>query len=97
MDQQQSVTGANRPRLSLHVPEPRFRPGDHADFSYLELPPAGAQPRPDEMCPAAETFPLCDGLIRVLGDDGLACGPWDPKLAPDAVRETLRLMALTRA
>ena len=38
----QPQEGHNRPRLALHVPEPRFRPGDHADFSYLKLPEAGA-------------------------------------------------------
>src|SRR3569623_2483400 len=89
--------GDIRPRLALHVPDPRFRPGDHADFSYLELPPAGAQPRPDETCAASETFALCTDLIRVLGDDDRAHGPWDPKLSPDKLRDILRLMALTRA
>ena len=89
--------GSNRPRLALHVPEPRFRPGDHADFSYLSIPPPGAQPRPDEACAAAETFPLCTDLIRVLGEDNLAHGPWNPKLPPDKLREILRQMALTRA
>ena len=89
--------GANRPRLSLHVPEPRFRPGDTVDFSHVPLSEPGAQPRPDENCPAAETFPLCSDLIRVLGDDNKAHGPWDPKLSPDKLRELLRLMALTRA
>ena len=45
--------GVNRPRLTLHVPEPRFRPGDTVDFSHLAIPEAGAQPRPDEACPAS--------------------------------------------
>ena len=89
--------GANRPRLSLHVPEPRFRPGDTVDFSHVPLSTPGAQPRPDENCTAAETFPLCIDLSRVLGDDNQAHGPWDPKLSPDKLRELLRLMALTRA
>jgi 2-oxoisovalerate dehydrogenase E1 component alpha subunit len=88
--------GANRPRLSLHVPEPRFRPGDTVDFSHVPLSEPGAQPRPDETCPAADTFPLCNDLIRVLGDDNLAHGPWDPRLSPDKLRELLRLMTLTR-
>ncbi|MBL7396159.1 hypothetical protein INQ29_25340, partial [Escherichia coli] len=33
---------ANLPPLALHVPEPRFRPGDEADFSDIVVPPAGA-------------------------------------------------------
>jgi 2-oxoisovalerate dehydrogenase E1 component alpha subunit len=89
--------GYNRPRLELHVPEPKFRPGDAVDFSHIEVPQAGAQPRPDEACAASETNPLCTDLVRVLGDDHQAHGPWDPRLSPDKLREMLRDMALTRA
>lgn len=83
--------------LSLHVPEPPYRPGDPVDYSWLEIPPAGAQPRPDEACDAAETHPLCNDLIRVLDEDHRAVGPWDPKLDPETLRRMLRVMALTRA
>jgi 2-oxoisovalerate dehydrogenase E1 component alpha subunit len=87
----------NLPPLSLHVPEPRFRPGDPVDYSHIAIPPAGAQPRPDEACPAAETQPLCFDMIRVLGDDHRAVGPWNPGLDPETLRRMLRTMALTRA
>ena len=87
----------NLPPLELHVPEPPFRPGDPVDYSYLEIPAAGLLPRPDEACAAKETHPLCDGLIRVLGDDHCAVGAWDPKLDPETLRRMLRVMALTRA
>lgn len=87
----------NLPPLSLHVPEPKFRPGDPVDYSDLSIPPAGGQPRPDERCAAAETHPLCLDLIRVLGDDDRAVGPWDPKLDAATLRRMLRIMALTRA
>ena len=87
----------NRPRLSLHVPEPQFRPGDTVDFSSIKVPEAGAQPRPDEACAPAETNPLCYDLVRVLGEDNLAHGPWEPRLAPDELRQMLRDMALVRA
>jgi len=97
MPKQEGQAGANRPRLSLHVPEPRFRPGDTVDFSYLTIPEAGAQPRPDYTNAASETWPLCTDMIRVLGDDDLAHGPWDPRLSPDKLRELLRQMALVRA
>ncbi|MEL7219507.1 MAG: hypothetical protein AAGK01_13900 [Pseudomonadota bacterium] len=40
--------GDNRPSLQLHVPEPKFRPGDQADFSDIDVGQPGAQPRPDE-------------------------------------------------
>ncbi len=87
----------NLPPLALHVPEPNFRPGDTVDFSDIGVTEPGAQPRPDEACEAAETHPLCNDLIRVLGDDDQAQGPWDPKLDPDTLRRMLQAMATTRA
>lgn len=89
--------GSNLPPLSLHVPEPRFRPGDPVNYSHLPIPPAGAQPRPDEGCPASDTAPLCTDLIRVLDEDHQAVGPWDPRLDAETLRRMLRVMALTRA
>ena len=86
----------NAPRLELHVPEPPFRPGDTPDFSSLKVPPAGAAPRPDVAAPAVETHPLTTALVRVLGDDHKAVGPWDPKLDPDTVRKMLRDMVTVR-
>src|SRR5690554_2031862 len=96
MTERQDSARRNRPRLSLHVPVPRFRPGDTVDFSHIAISRAGDQPRPDEVCEASETWPLCNDLVRVLGDDGLAHGPWNPRLSPDKLRELLRFMALTR-
>lgn len=88
---------ANLPPLSLHVPEPRFRPGDVADFSDLDIPPAGASRRPDIADKASAFHELAYGLIRVLDDSGQAVGPWNPRLSPDVLRRMLRSMALTRA
>lgn len=88
---------ANLPPLSLHVPEPRFRPGDEADFSDLVIPPAGAARRPDTAEPANRFHELAYGLVRVLDDAGNAVGPWDPRLDAEAKRRMLRSMALTRA
>ena len=89
--------GQNKPALELHVPEPKYRPGDKADFSYLDIPPAGAQPRPDEACDPRETTPLVHDLIRVLGEDHKAHGPWDPKLDPQTLRTMLRHFSMVRA
>ncbi|CAN5242323.1 3-methyl-2-oxobutanoate dehydrogenase (2-methylpropanoyl-transferring) subunit alpha [soil metagenome] len=86
----------NRPKLSLHVPEPAFRPGDTPDFSSLAVPDAGSVPKPDLTAPAAETEPLAKTLVRVLDDDGKAVGPWDPKLDADTLRKILRDMVLVR-
>ena len=97
MANRKAQDGTNRPRLTLHVPEPKFRPGDKVDFSHVPLTEPGAQPRPDETCPASETFPLCSDMIRVLGDDDQAHGPWNPRLSPDKLRTLLRQMALVRA
>ncbi|WP_338244565.1 thiamine pyrophosphate-dependent enzyme [Aurantiacibacter hainanensis] len=92
-----NIEGSNRPKLALHVPEPRYRPGDTVDYGHLDVGEAGKQPRPDESCEAKETFPLCNDLVRVLGDDNQAHGPWDPRLDADTLRSMLREMALVRA
>ncbi|MFC4255977.1 3-methyl-2-oxobutanoate dehydrogenase (2-methylpropanoyl-transferring) subunit alpha [Altererythrobacter xixiisoli] len=97
MAEHDAATRQNRPRLSLHVPEPLFRPGDKVDFTHLVIPHAGLQPRPDESCHPRETFALCTDLVRVLDDDHQAQGPWNPRLAPDQLRRILREMALIRA
>ena len=48
-------TGSNKPGLSLHVPEPKFRPGDAVDFGHVDIGAPGKLTRPDESCPPAET------------------------------------------
>ncbi|WP_427969446.1 3-methyl-2-oxobutanoate dehydrogenase (2-methylpropanoyl-transferring) subunit alpha [Altererythrobacter sp.] len=91
------AAGRNRPALALHVPEPKFRPGDTVDYSHLDVGAPGDMPRPDESCDPSDMRDLAFGLVRVLGDDNLAAGPWDPKLDPDTLREMLGHMALVRA
>lgn len=88
---------ANLPPLSLHVPEPKFRPGDAVDFSHFDVPPAGEQRRPDTAEPADKFHDLSFTLVRALNDDGEAVGPWNPRLSPDKLRQMLRYMALLRA
>ncbi len=87
---------ANRPALSLHVPEPPFRPGDTPDFSSISVPAAGEAPRPDVTAPAIETHGLARHLVRVLDDNGQAVGPWDPKLDADTLRKMLKDMKTVR-
>jgi len=86
----------NAPHLALHVPEPAFRPGDTPDFSKLQIPAAGSASRPDTSAAAAETHPLATQLVRVLGEDRQAVGPWDPKLGPETLRRMLRDMVTVR-
>ena len=87
----------NLPRLSLHVPEPKFRPGDAVDFTAVDIPPAGAARRPDTAAPAADFPELAYTLVRVLDDDNQAVGPWNPRLSPDVLRRILRNMVRLRA
>ncbi|MES2682201.1 MAG: 3-methyl-2-oxobutanoate dehydrogenase (2-methylpropanoyl-transferring) subunit alpha, partial [Pseudomonadota bacterium] len=82
--------------LSLHIPEPKTRPGDLVDFSDIKIPAAGIVPRPASDIPAAEMRELAYSLIRVLGDDHQAVGDWNPNLSADVLRTGLRHMVLTR-
>lgn len=84
-------------RAALHVPEPRLRPGDTPDFGHLSIPAAGASLRPPVDAPEPALRDYAYGLIRVLDDDGRACGSWDPGLDAGVLRQGLRAMMLTRA
>jgi 2-oxoisovalerate dehydrogenase E1 component alpha subunit len=83
--------------LRLHIPEPKRRPGEAADFSDLRLPKAGSVDRPAIGTSPLEMRDYPYTLIRVLGDDDKAVGPWNPKLDADRLRRGLRAMLLTRA
>jgi hypothetical protein len=89
--------GSNRPKLSLHVPEPPYRPGDEVDYSWLEIPEPDEIPRPDETSDAASIRDLAYGMIRVLNDEHQAVGSWNPNLDPETLLAMLRKMALLRA
>jgi len=90
-------SAGNRPALALHVPEPRSRPGDPVNFADVTIGDAGTQPRPDESAKPEEMKDLAYDLVRVLGDDNKAHGPWDPKLDPETLRTMLGHMAMVRA
>ena len=82
--------------LVFNVPEPSARPGDKADFSYLQVPDAGeVEPPPIDVDPA-EIHPLSRTLIRVLDDDDKAVGPWAPDVDVDVLRTGLAAMVTTR-
>ena len=57
---------SNKPALQLHVPEPKYRPGDEVDYSHIDIPEAGAQPRPDETSDPKDMLDYAYGLVRVL-------------------------------
>ena len=58
--------------LSLHIPEPKARPGEAADFSGIDVSHPGAVPRPDTAAQPKDIRELAYGLIRVLDDAGAA-------------------------
>ena len=80
----------------LHLPHPPARPGELPDFSYVQLSPAGAVPRPDVNARARDIGSLSLDLVRVLDDAGEAVGPWHPHLDPAELQIGLRHMLLTR-
>ncbi|MEM1261910.1 MAG: 3-methyl-2-oxobutanoate dehydrogenase (2-methylpropanoyl-transferring) subunit alpha [Pseudomonadota bacterium] len=80
----------------LHIPQPTARPGDSPDFSYLKLSPAGSIRRPPIDARPSEIEQLCSEMVRVLDDDGKACGEWNPQLPEQDLIAALRLMCLTR-
>ncbi len=84
------------PPLRLHVPEPTGRPGQDTDFSYLHLSRAGAVRRPPIHSTPADTADLAYTLVRVLDDEGGACGPWVPELDDAFLKKGLRGMLRTR-
>src|SRR4051794_394609 len=90
------ATLKNSRALSLRIPEPRFRPGETADFSNLTIPEAGATPRPEIDAEPKDMRELAYGLVRVLTKDGEAVGPWNPKVDVETLKRGLRTMMLTR-
>ena len=83
--------------LRLHVPEPKYRPGDSVDFSDIAVPPVDAISRPDENSPPSPLSALAYGLVRVLDFDHSAKGSWNPGLDADKLRLMLRNMMMLRA
>jgi 2-oxoisovalerate dehydrogenase E1 component alpha subunit len=86
----------NRTKLELHIPSPRSRPGDHADFRHLDIPQAASGIRPASNADASTMRELAYGLIRVMDEAGRAVGQWNPRLDPSHLRDGLRAMLLTR-
>jgi 2-oxoisovalerate dehydrogenase E1 component alpha subunit len=83
--------------LQLHIPEPKFRPGDIADFSDVVVPAVDAISRPDEHVKPVDIHALAYGLVRVLDDDNQAKGSWNPGLDADKLRLMLGKMLTVRA
>ena len=70
-------SASNLPPLSLHIPEPRYRPGDTPDFSDVPVPAVDATPRPGEATKPAATRPAKASffIICLLRYPGLLIRP----------------------
>ena len=83
--------------LSLHVPEPEFRPGSRPDFSEVSIPKAGSVRRPPIDVAPEEVRDLGYSIIRVLNRAGEAVGPWSGELSDEALLDGLKTMMKVRA
>lgn len=81
--------------LELHVPTAPHRPGDLPRFDPPRHQP-GDLPRPDTLAAHETLRDHALGLIRVLGDDGAAAGPWQPQLSAQQLRSGLEMMLRAR-
>ena len=87
-------------KVKLTYPQPPARPGEHPDFSTIEIPPAGGLPVPQLDLQASDSRDFANGMIRVLNDDGDAVGPWADyinDLNANALLKGLRDMLTMRA
>jgi 2-oxoisovalerate dehydrogenase E1 component alpha subunit len=81
--------------MVLHVPTAPHRPGERTCFPPLKQQPSDLS-RPDTLAPHESLLEHASGLIRVLGDDGLAAGAWQPQLSAQQLRGGLEMMLRAR-
>ena len=83
--------------LSLHVPEPGFRPGSKPDFSGVTIPKAGTVRKPPLDAAPEGIRDLAYSIIRVLNRAGEAVGPWAGQLSDEELQTALKTMMKVRA
>ncbi len=81
--------------MMLHVPTAPHRPGHAPCFAPMAHQP-GDLPRPDTLSPYDALREHATGMIRVLGDDHVAAGAWQPQLSPQQLRSGLEMMLRAR-
>lgn len=81
--------------LELHVPSPPNRPGDSAKFAPLIEQPGDLE-RPDTLAPYEDLRQHATGLVRVLDDQSVAAGAWNPHLTTQQLRQGLEMMLRVR-
>jgi 2-oxoisovalerate dehydrogenase E1 component alpha subunit len=62
----------------------------------VQISPAGAVQRPEVTASPRDIEELSVQMVRVLGEDHRATGPWNPHLEPEELQVGLRHMLLTR-
>ncbi len=87
-------TKSDQPRL--HVPDAPFRPGDTPWFGKFTEQP-GDLSRPPLHTPSDDMHDHAYGLIRVLDDDGVAKGKWNPYLPTETIIKALEMLVLHRS
>jgi len=83
-------------RPALHVPDSPTRPDRVGDYSRVCFSAAGEVERPVPDADPETLHRYAFSLVRVLDDEGVARGPWNPALDPRDLRKGLRAMLKTR-
>ena len=78
------------------VPDAPYRPGDKPSFDAWDYAPEDLSMPDPKTCTAKETVEHAEGLIRVLNDDGMASGEWNPNLSSDELLLGLEHMCRLR-
>jgi 2-oxoisovalerate dehydrogenase E1 component alpha subunit len=81
--------------LELHVPSPPHRPGTKPEHkAFTEQP--GDLSRPDTLASFDELRDHASGLVRVMDDQSVAMGEWNPHLTTQQMRHGLEMMLRVR-
>lgn len=81
--------------MELRVPTAPYRPGDVPRFAAFSHQP-GELACPDTLAPFEALREHAAGIIRVLDDDAVAHGPWNPQLSAQQLRHGLEMMMRSR-
>jgi 2-oxoisovalerate dehydrogenase E1 component alpha subunit len=81
--------------ITIHVPDAPFRPGDNPVFDKWKWSPDDLKKPPID-CESEETSAHSRGLVRVIDDEGMAYGDWDPNLEYKEILQGLKHMVRLR-
>ena len=92
-----AMDGEMQQERGFRVPQPPARPGDAPDFSHINFGEPGRLGRPALEAEPDAFVAHHHELLRVLGDDGKAYGPWADTVTTDELVQALKVMIRTRA